>query len=71
MANKSSGYLGQGKIVSIILAIIPITNLILGIVIRFQKKNYLGVILNILIFPLFWIVDLICMVLYNKLKFLV
>lgn len=70
MAKKSKGYFGMGKLLSIILAIIPITNLILGIVIRIQNKKYLGVILNILLAPLFWIVDLVCIVLYNELKFI-
>ncbi|HKL94467.1 MAG TPA: hypothetical protein VJZ69_04210 [Clostridia bacterium] len=65
-----SGYLGTGHLLSIILAIIPITSLILGIVVRFQKKKYLGAILNFILFPLFWLIDLITIVLNNKLSFL-
>lgn len=68
---KSGGYLGLGQLISIILAIIPITNLILGLLERLGKKSYLLAILNIIIFPIFWIVDLVSIIINNKLNYLV
>ena len=74
MAKKSSksskGYFGLGHLVSIILAIIPVTNIIFGIVTRLTRGKILGAILNIFLFPLFWIVDLITIIVSNKLTFL-
>jgi len=52
------------------LAIIPITSLICGIITRAQRGNILGLILNILIFPLFWIIDIITIIVNNKISFL-
>ncbi len=60
------GYFGMGKILSIIFAIIPITNLIFGIVIRAKRKNILGIVLNILLFPIFWIIDLVSIIVKNR-----
>jgi len=68
---KSKGYFGLGYLVSIILAIIPITNLLFGVVIRLDKKKVLLAILNILIFPLFYLVDLISIIINNRLKYLI
>lgn len=71
-AKKNKAYLKQDYIVSIILAIIPITNIILGVIFRLGKKNnLLLVLLNILIFPLFWLIDLISVILHNDLKYLI
>ncbi|MDD7350804.1 MAG: hypothetical protein PUG90_01270 [Clostridia bacterium] len=76
MAKKKSsksggGYFGLGYIISIILAIIPITNLIFGIIIRAQRRNILGIVLNVILAPLFWIIDLISIIVKNKLLVLV
>ena len=68
MAQKA--YLGLEWIVSLILAIIPITNVILGIVTRIQRENWLGVILNIILAPLFWLIDLVTMILSKDLTVL-
>lgn len=70
MAKSSGGYFGMGKILSIIFAIIPVTSIIFGIIIRAQKGNVLGVVLNILLCPIFWIVDLVTICAKNKLTFL-
>ena len=51
MAKSQKGYFGLSHIVSIILAIIPITSLICGVVTRATRGNILGLILNIIIFP--------------------
>ena len=68
MAKKSTGAsYGFGRILNIILAIIPITNLILGVVKRAEKKNWLGVVLNIVLFFIFFWVDLVSIILYDKL----
>ena len=69
MASKKVSY-GFGRILNIILAIIPITNLILGIVKRAQKKNWLGVVLNIVLCFIFYWVDLITIILYDRLVLL-
>lgn len=64
--SKSSGYFGLGWIISIILAIIPITNIVFGIVIRAQRRNIIGVILNIILFPIFYLIDLITIIICKK-----
>ena len=55
MAKKkaSGGAYGFGHIINIILAIIPITSIILGIVTRAQRGKILGAVLNFFLFPLF------------------
>ncbi len=68
---RKKGYFGFGRLVSLIFAIIPVTNIIFGVVIRLEKNKLLLAILNILIAPLFYIVDLISMVLNNKLEYLI
>ncbi len=68
---NKKGYLGLGRLISIILAIIPVTNIVLGILIRIEKGKIILAILNFVIFPLFYIVDLISMLLNNKLKYLI
>lgn len=70
MAKKKSGAYGFGRIVDIILAIIPITSLILGIVNRATSGHILGAILNFVIFPVFWVVDIVTVLLTNKLQLL-
>jgi len=54
-------YFGLSWIVCLILAILP-TNVICGIVTRFMRGNILGGILNIVLCPLFYLIDLITMV---------
>ncbi len=70
MAKSSKVYLGLDWIVSLILAIIPITNVVLGIVTRVQRGNILGAVLNFFLSPLFYIVDLITFILQGDLVFL-
>lgn len=71
MAKKNKAYLGQEFLVSLILAIIPITNIILGVIYRLQKGNLLLVLLNILLAPVFFIIDLVSVILNNDLKYFV
>ncbi|MBQ8443836.1 MAG: hypothetical protein IJX25_00580, partial [Clostridia bacterium] len=61
MAKKSSkDYFGLGRLVSLILAIIPVTAWLLGAVTRFKEgKIVAGLIRLIFGFTIVWIVDLI------------
>lgn len=70
MAAKAKVYLGLDFIVSLILAIIPFTNVVLGIVTRIQRGNILGAVLNFFLWPVFYIVDLITFILHKDLIFL-
>lgn len=63
MAKKQSDYFGLGYIVSIILAIIPVTSWICGFVTRFKEgKIVAGLIRLIFGFTIVWILDLIFMI---------
>lgn len=67
MAKKSKDYFGLSKIVSIILAIIPVTAWICGAVTRFQDgKIVAGLIRLIFGFNIVWIVDLVLMIIDGK-----
>jgi len=67
---KQRAYLGLDWIISVILAIIPFTNIVCGIIVRIQRENWLGVILNIFLFPLFYFIDLITIILSKDLTVL-
>ena len=72
MAKRSSSqkaYFGLGWIISLILAIFP-TNLICGIVTRIMRRNWLGLILNIVLAPVFYVVDLITIIIHKDLTIL-
>lgn len=63
MAKKSSDYFGLGYVVSIILAIIPITSMICGAVTRIKEGKILAGILRILLgWNIIYIVDLVLMI---------
>lgn len=70
MAKTNNAYLKQTHIISIILAIIPITNIILGILHRIEKKQLVMAILNFFFFFVFYWVDLVSVILNNDLKYL-
>ena len=59
---KNSDYFGLPYIVSVILAIIPITAWILGIVTRIMEGKIVAGIIRIFLGWLIWIVDLIMMI---------
>lgn len=63
-------YFGMAWIFSVILAIIPVTNIIFGIVIRATRGKILGTILNIFLCPIFYIVDLVTIIFSRKVSFL-
>ncbi len=73
MASKSKkGYLNAGfdKIVNLVLAIIPVTSIVLGIITRVLRGKFIGAILNFFVAPLFWIIDIITVADKNNLTFL-
>lgn len=62
--SRKGDYFNLGRIVSIILAIIPITALICGAVTRFAEGKILAGILRIVLgWNIIWIVDLVLMIL--------
>lgn len=66
MAGKSD-YFGLEWIVSLILAIIPITALVCGVVTRIQEgKIVAGILRLILGWNIIWVLDLVCMILNKK-----
>lgn len=68
MARKSD-YFGLGYLVSVILAIIPITSVICGIATRFLEGSTVAGVVRLIITltgvggGVLWVVDLICMIL--------
>ncbi len=68
MAKKSSkDYFGLGYLVSLILAIIPITSFILGVITRFSEGKIIAGILRIVLgWNIIWILDIIFMAFSGK-----
>jgi hypothetical protein len=63
MAKKGkSDYLGFGRLVSLILAIIPFTAWLFGVITRFQEGKYVAGIIRIFGGALIWVLDLIFMI---------
>ena len=62
MASKKKDYFGLSYIVSLILAIIPFTAWICGVVTRFSEGNLIAGIIRIFFGWICWILDLICMI---------
>ena len=72
MASKKKDYFGLGRLLSIILAIIHVTSLILGIVTRFQEKKYVAAILRLVLgWNIIWLLDLILMIVTGKIRRLI
>ena len=63
---KNKDYFGLGRIVSIILAIIPFTAWLLGVVTRFKEGKIVAGIIRIFGGLIIWVVDLICMLFSGK-----
>ena len=64
MAKRRGDYFGLGRLVSIILAIIPVTSWILGAITRFSEGKILAGILRLILgWNIICIVDLILMIL--------
>ncbi|MCI8368970.1 MAG: hypothetical protein HFJ81_05015 [Clostridia bacterium] len=62
MASGKKDYFGLGRIVSIILAIIPFTAWILGMITRFSEGKIVAGIIRIFGGWLIWLIDLIMMI---------
>ena len=63
MTKKKSDYFGLSYIVSVILAIIPVTSLICGFVTRLLEEKIVAAILRIIFgWNIIWIIDLILMI---------
>ncbi len=64
---KGKDYFGLGRVVSIILAIFPVTAWILGAVTRFMEgKIVAGLIRIIFGFNIVWLIDLVLMIISGK-----
>lgn len=62
MASGKSDYFGLGYIVSLILAIIPITSFICGFITRLMEGKIVAALLRLLLgWNIIWIVDAILM----------
>lgn len=67
MAKKSKDYFGLSYIVSLILAIIPVTSWLLGVVTRFTEgKIVAGILRLVLGWNVIWILDIVFMVLNHS-----
>lgn len=63
MAKHGRDYFGWNRVLSIILAIIPITSFILGFVTRISEGKIVAAIVRILLgWNIIWIVDLVLMI---------
>ena len=64
MAKSSKGYFGLGRLISIILAIIPVTAWICGVITRFTEGKIVAALIRLFFgFTIVWILDLILMIL--------
>ena len=67
MASGKSDYFGLDYIVSLILAIIPVTSWVCGILTRIQDGKIVAAIIRIFFgFNIIWICDLILMIFSKK-----
>ena len=62
MASRKKDYFGLSYIVSVILAIIPLTAWICGVVTRISEGKIVAGIIRIFFGWICWIFDLICMI---------
>ncbi len=73
MATKND-YFGLSRLVSLILAIIPITALVCGIVTRFQEGKMLPAVIRLVVgltgigTVLIWVLDLLGMILNGRIS---
>ena len=67
MAKGKTDYFGLGRLVSIILAIIPVTAWVCGFVTRFSEGKILaGIVRLIFGFNIIWIIDLVLMIVSGR-----
>lgn len=64
---SKADYFGLGRVISIILAIIPVTSLFCGAITRIMEGKIVAGIVRILLgWNIIWIVDLILMIVNGK-----
>ena len=66
MAKSRGDYFGLGRLISIILAIIPVTAWVLGMITRFLEGKIVAGIIRIFGGWLIWIADLILMIIKGR-----
>ena len=67
MAKKVKDYFGLSWIVSLILAIIPLTALVLGVLTRFKEGKYLAAILRLVLgWNIIWVLDIVLIFLNQR-----
>jgi len=68
---KQKAYFGLDWIVSLIIVIFVPVGWICGMITCFQRENWLGLIVRIfLYYPIFWVIDLVTIVLHKDLTVL-
>lgn len=64
---RSGDYFGLGYVVSLILAIIPVTSWICGAITRFSEGKFLAGLLRLIFgFNIVWILDMILMIVNKR-----
>ena len=67
MAKRQKDYFGLGWLVSLILAIIPITSLVLGVATRLKEGKIIAGILRLVLgWNIIWILDIVLMFLNQR-----
>lgn len=67
MAKSKKDYFGMSKLISIILAIIPVTSALFGVLTRFSEGKIVAGLLRLLLgWNIIWFIDLIMMVSKQK-----
>lgn len=67
MATAKKDYFGLGRLVSIILAIIPVTAWLCGAITRFQEGKIVAAVIRLVFgFTIVWILDIILMIVNGK-----
>ncbi len=67
MAAIGKDYFGWGRVLSIILAIIPITAFILGFVTRLMEGKIVAAILRLILgWNIIWLIDLVLMIVNGR-----
>ncbi|MBR2070216.1 MAG: hypothetical protein IJ981_02195 [Clostridia bacterium] len=64
---KGKDYFGLGRLVSLILVIIPITSLVCGVITRFTEGKIVAAILRLVLgWNVIWILDIVFMILNGR-----
>ena len=66
---SSKRYFGLSWLVCLILAIIPPTSIICGIITRVQRGHVIAAIFNFILCPVFYIADIVTMILNKDITF--